>query len=182
MTILLHKPYLVKRDYEWGVKIPKNLTTWYMDDPIEKVIPISNTANYVCKKNSAIGFQQFFVPISNMQSKLCLEKTFSNWLPTIFGQLILIFDKIMHNAIIHQFVKSSIKIINHIAPVVLEYLLKLGKCIYLSAKTVATQFFESALIYQQISNSGLKFSEKVVIVKKSFTFMVQFFQFLFRRF
>ena len=34
MTILLHKPYLVKVTTQGrGSKIPKNLTTWFMDDP-----------------------------------------------------------------------------------------------------------------------------------------------------
>ena len=36
MTILLHKPYLVKVTTKGGggSKIPKILTTWFMDDPI----------------------------------------------------------------------------------------------------------------------------------------------------
>ena len=35
MTILLHKPYLVKVTTKGGggSKISKNLTTWFMDDP-----------------------------------------------------------------------------------------------------------------------------------------------------
>ena len=35
MTILLHKPYLIKvsMKVELGSKIPKNLTSWFMDDP-----------------------------------------------------------------------------------------------------------------------------------------------------
>ena len=37
MTILLHKPYLVKSDYDgggWGSKMPKNWTMWFLDDPL----------------------------------------------------------------------------------------------------------------------------------------------------
>ena len=36
MTILLHKPYLVKvtTKGEGGSKISKNLTTWFIDDPV----------------------------------------------------------------------------------------------------------------------------------------------------
>ena len=39
MTILLHKPYIeiVTSDHEGGKrgqKYPKNLTTWFMDDPL----------------------------------------------------------------------------------------------------------------------------------------------------
>ena len=34
MAILLHKPYFVKMTIKGeGSKIPKNLTTWFMDDP-----------------------------------------------------------------------------------------------------------------------------------------------------
>ena len=35
MTVLLHKPYLVKvtRRGESGLKIPKILATWFMNDP-----------------------------------------------------------------------------------------------------------------------------------------------------
>ena len=35
MTILLHKSYLIKVTTKGGggSKIPKNLTTWFMDDP-----------------------------------------------------------------------------------------------------------------------------------------------------
>ena len=36
MTILLHKPYLVKVTTKWGSKIPKILTTWFMDDSTHK--------------------------------------------------------------------------------------------------------------------------------------------------
>ena len=38
MTILLHKPYLVKvtTKGERGSKMPKKLTTWFMDDPSEE--------------------------------------------------------------------------------------------------------------------------------------------------
>ena len=38
MTILLDKPYFIKVTTmgEEGVKIPKKLTTWFMDDPIMK--------------------------------------------------------------------------------------------------------------------------------------------------
>ena len=32
MTILLHKPYLVKVRGR-GIKMPKNVTTWFIDDP-----------------------------------------------------------------------------------------------------------------------------------------------------
>ena len=36
MTILLHKPYLVKVTTKGGggSKMPKNVTTWFMDDPL----------------------------------------------------------------------------------------------------------------------------------------------------
>ena len=33
MTILLHKSYLVKVTKKGGQKYPKNLTTWFMNDP-----------------------------------------------------------------------------------------------------------------------------------------------------
>ena len=40
MTILLHKPYLVKvtTNGGGGSKIPKILITWFMDDPIHKIV------------------------------------------------------------------------------------------------------------------------------------------------
>ena len=38
MTILLDKPYLIKEITKGkGVKIPKKLTTWFMDDPFDLI-------------------------------------------------------------------------------------------------------------------------------------------------
>ena len=47
MTILLHKPYLVKvTTMGGGVKIPKNLTTWFMDDPYAKTASVNQL--FIC--------------------------------------------------------------------------------------------------------------------------------------
>ena len=48
MTILLHKPYLVKVTTKGeggcGSKIPKHLTTWLMDDPFIELFVKQNRA------------------------------------------------------------------------------------------------------------------------------------------
>ena len=57
MTILLHKPYLVKATTkgEGGSKISKNLTTWFMDDLKTKI-----NKKVKAKKIKKIEFKKWY--------------------------------------------------------------------------------------------------------------------------
>ena len=69
MTILLHKPYLVKVTKKGGPKIPKKLTIWFMNDLIIKSDLFQLTLSYIgiegdFKKDfNKVNLKAFFVTL-----------------------------------------------------------------------------------------------------------------------